>query len=506
MRRKLEILIIFLALACMCQAYVPSQVYVNSSLKFYGGNCTDNIYCTSNYCLNSSCACLVKPDCVYGGYCSAGACINNASIYTEFNVYSHNTTITITGNNYYPNSVITLVITNSSGGIVTGFPVNVTINSTGSFVYNYAVTAPNGSYTIIGDGDFRYLDYANKTVLIESPYRFYGRIINPFNGTVPSVLNVYYNGTLIAVDDEVYDLIFNYGKKYDIVIKPNISSIKQLLIHWIANQGHVGDIIGFDEAPGTTNYSKIVVFYPLITNYDDIVLTLVHLKNLTLYKCADWNFTGRKCKGNWIKLGAFLSDEINLTFAPGDPGIGIEKVTAGGKGRIVVGGITRTPYSPGGIAKLGNLNEALLIKTCLGIDQKVYFYVKSIKYAARLTGAAVNSSTIEIDGKSYVMKLDSQMKIDLDNNGMDDTKIYFDKVNGSKTCYEFYELKETATAGNITEMLKKARTEAAKVINSWDYRVPLLIVLVLLLIIFMIYRELSKKQAQKTKKHRKIFK
>ncbi len=507
MRRKLEILIIFLALACICNAYVSSQLYVNSTLKFYGGDCVNNTHCTSNYCLNNTCACLVNSDCVYGGYCSTGVCYNNASIYTEFSNYSHNTIMTIIGNNYYPNSVALLKIMNASGSIVNSFPINVSVNSTGSFVYYYNVTAPNGSYTIIGEGILRYLDYANKTVEISSPYRFYGRIINPFNGTVPSNLSVYYNGILIAVDDEVYDLLFDYGNKYDIIIKPDIQHIKQLLIHWIANQGHVGDIMGFDEAPPVGNYSSVIVFYPLITNYEDIILTLNDIKNIKLYKCANWNFTGRRCINfNWTLIGASLNYEINLTFTPGDPGIGIEKTSVAEVKKIIGEEKRRSSYVSGAIAKLGGLDEVLLAETCLGTNQNFLFYLNNKKYSATQVNLTENSSTIEINGRIYVLKLGETVKIDIDGNGLNDIKVNFESAKYSKSCYKFYELREIA--GNMTEeaLVKKTWRTAAKIIQSWNYLLLLILAILLAIIFVYIYyrlKENKRKQEEILKKEQK---
>ncbi len=505
MRRKLEILTIFLALACICHAYTSSQLYVNSTLKFYGGDCINNTYCTSNYCLlNRTCGCLVDSDCVYGGYChSTGVC--KASIYTEFGIYSHNTKMTIIGNNYYPNGVASLKIINSSGSIISSFPINVSVNSTGSFVYDYVVTAPNGSYTIIGEEILHHLDYANKTVGIKSPYRFYGRIINPFNGTVPSLIYVYYNGSRIAVANEVYDLLFDYGKKYDIIIKPSIPiEIRQLLVHWIANQGQVTDMMGFDELPATGNYSKIDVFYPLITNYEDIVLTFFYPDNIKLYKCADWNFTERRCSnGNWTLVGAYNGTETNITFHPGDPGLGIVKTTAAEVKKIIEEENKKSSYVSGGIVKLGELNEALLAETCLGTNQNFFFYINNKKYVARQLNFTQNSSTVEINDRIYVLKLGEIIKIDIDGNGLNDMKINFENAKYSKSCYKFYELREIS--GNVTEEapMKKTIQIAAIIIQSWNY-LPLLILAILLAIIFVyvyyIFKENKKEQKNIVKK------
>lgn len=500
MKRKLEILILVIALACVSHAQTPSQLFVNSTLKFYGGNCTTNLHCTSNYCLNNTCACTDSSDCVYGGYCSAGTCYNNASIYTEFDTYSRNTTMTIIGNNYYPNSVALLKIINYSGSVVSGFPINVNVNSTGSFMHDYLVTAPNGSYTIIGEGILRYTDYANKTVDIASPYKFYGRIIDPFNGTVPSNIFVYYNGILIAVDDEVYELTFDYGKKYDIIIKPDISSIKQLLIHWIANEGHVGDIMGFDEAPVTGNFSKIIVFHPLLTNYEDIILTVITVKNVNMYKCADWNFTGRICNNNWILFGTYANTEINLTLTPGDPGIGIEKITGKKKeekGEEGAGG-GGGGGSVGGIMKLDSMPEALLAKTCLGINQSYLFYIKRVKYSAKLVFLTGELSTLKINDNIYSFKLNHTQEIDIDDNGIIDTKIYFEEIKSGKACYDFYEVREgKESAENITIMglvFEEGRLVVEKLGPNYLIWILIILLLIILLIILIYIRRRRRKE------------
>jgi hypothetical protein len=270
-------------------------------------------------------------------------------------------------------------------------------------------------------------------------------------------------------------------------------------------------MMGFDELPATGNYSKIVVFYPLITNYEYIILTFFHPENIKLYKCADWNFTGRRCSdGSWILIGAYNGTETNITFHLGDPGLGIITTTAAEVKEINKKGV----YVPGGIAKLGGLNEVLLAETCLGTNQNFFFYVKNTKYSAKQINLTENSSTIEVNGRIYVLKLGETVKIDLDGNGLSELKVNFESAKYSKSCYKFYELREIS--GNVTEeaLVKKTGRIAAKIIQRWNY-LPLLILAILLAVVFVYvyYRRkenkkkqeeiLRKEQKNKAKKNRK---
>lgn len=330
-----------------------SSVRVVSDLYLYGeGPCLDNSHCTTNLCINEICRCLNNDQCYMIGICQVN--INNycrdTVLYTDYSNYSSGAIVAVKGLQFTYGGPINFSIINSSNDVVLN--ALLTTASNGSFTYYWNTSGYKGVAYRINATDLNESITETTAVKLTAPYAFSGRIFNPANGTVPSSLRLYDQyGNLVAVDDEVYSFNLSYNIAYDLYITPNnISGLSQIIIKGIFNQGALGDMIGLDDTPlnnsDFTDFEVLIGIYPVISQYDEMILILNHSQNssLDIFKCSGWNFTGRRCNDDdsWTKLADTGNvTQTNITLAQGDPGIGIGSPVAaapaptptGGRGR-----------------------------------------------------------------------------------------------------------------------------------------------------------------------------
>ncbi len=329
MRRISIYFIAVLLILGAAAASTETGVNVKNGLFFYGHSCVSDSNCTSNLCVSNVCGCILDSDCTYGGICTSPICISNASMDTEYQEYSPGVVVKIQGIGFYPGSRINLTIINSTGNIA-GFPVTVYADQQGNFNYFWNATENLGNLTIEASGTTRYVDYSNTTIEILNPYNFTGRVRDYSTGAVPSSVNLYFNGSLIAVDDEVYSINLSYGKKYDIIVLPqNLEGFERVFIKGIINEGPLEDFIALDKSPvqnsNFRNFNNILSFNPLLSSYDNITVNVSFSGSVELFKCTDWNMSQRRCNDDdsWVSIGKFTGNHAEITFSPGDPGIGI---------------------------------------------------------------------------------------------------------------------------------------------------------------------------------------
>lgn len=379
-----KIIIYFVAASILLfSAYAGTQagVHVNSTLFFYGENCSTFLECTSNSCVAGTCACVTDADCVYGGNCVAPTCFSNAYIRTEYLKYSPGVLMKITGVNYTPDSVISLNIFNSTKNLSI-FPINVNVNSSGDFVYFWNTSNDYGNFTVEGAGIARYVDHANTSVEILEPFGFSGKVQNSTNGTTPSNVYLYFNdGALLAIDDEVYVFNLSYGTVYDIVVMPGgINALKKIFINNVVSQGPLGDFLMIDDVPESNsnfkNFESLNAFNPLFSNFGNIIVTFTHSNNVEIYKCLDWNTTSRRCNDDvagWQLIATSAGTETNISFDYGDPGIGIFKktISAGGSGSSSHSSVVMPP-GDGTNATQNNLTEEIV--SSVDIEESKTFY------------------------------------------------------------------------------------------------------------------------------------
>ncbi len=257
-------------------------------------------------------------------------------LYTRFDKYSSGVDIEIKGYYFTPFGTLNLDIINSSNGSILNYPKNLTLDSSGNFVEilktdNLTV----GNYTIIAINLNNSILSKNKTFRLLLPYIGHGKIFDPFYGTVNLNMKVYdeYNN-LVFTDDGEYDLLFEYGKVYNVHIIPiNLPGIELIVLEWLVNQDDFTDMTGLDSIPvdypdltDDIHMDRLTGVMPLVT-YNKLTIYFTHSSRpkLRLYKCLGWNFTARKCDGNWsfVKNITEGSTRTNITLYPGDPGFAI---------------------------------------------------------------------------------------------------------------------------------------------------------------------------------------
>ncbi|MBN1385668.1 hypothetical protein JW968_01680, partial [Candidatus Woesearchaeota archaeon] len=259
-----------------------------------------------------------------------------AEISTGYDIYAPDIEVEINGTGFSLNANVTINITNATSVIYTNL---TTTDGAGEFsiIWLNSGTA-EGDYTIIAAD--QYGRTANKTIQIITNYSFNGKIFDVNNNTWPADIRVYNStGDLIAVDDELYNLTFDYGAEYDIFVYPHNNPLIQMLdFKYVANQGFLEDFLGLDYLLGFsdgTQYLEMGSYLPALTNYEYVIVTLQNQYNygVEVFKCADYNFTGRDCLGLWDNIINMTKYQtINVTVYPGDPAFAAKKIDEGGSG------------------------------------------------------------------------------------------------------------------------------------------------------------------------------
>ncbi|MEM1577993.1 MAG: hypothetical protein QXM27_03225, partial [Candidatus Pacearchaeota archaeon] len=91
--------------------------------------------------------------------------------------------------------------------------------------------------------------------------------------------------------------------KYNVKIIPASSPIKEIKFDVDIDNDFEG-AIAIDDVPETTGPADSVEVYaidPTALNFTEALVTAT-AKGTELYKCKEWDFTERKCNGEWIYL------------------------------------------------------------------------------------------------------------------------------------------------------------------------------------------------------------
>jgi hypothetical protein len=273
------------------------------------------------------------------GYSSAVVNVDvvfiNSTLFTEHDKYSPGVNVTIKGYNFTPNGMVQLDIINTTGTVSSLYPINLSLDQYGNFIAVWDTINVNyDNCTIIAED----LNYSardkNKTVEILPPFNWIGRVIDPENESVPSIVLVYdeYGNVLFNVTEE-YNLSFKYGLYHNISIFPyNISSVESVVINWMANEGPLGDSLEIDDTPETaseyTEFKELIAVYPLLQSYKYTTIIVNHLpsEEYSVFKCINWQDKARYCPNeDWENIQDIPNGitKTTIVIEPGDPGIGI---------------------------------------------------------------------------------------------------------------------------------------------------------------------------------------
>ena len=161
-----------------------------------------------------------------------------------------------------------------------------------------------------------------------------GTVTDALGSVVPSTINVS-NATFSASGSENYSFDLVCGE-YNISIKPNNRSIREILIYNYNISGLVENIVKIDDPDEDITTPDIIENWIEISawqvneanNYTGVNVTIAYGEgtNLQLWKCANWNFTNRSCQ-TWQYMQDVPDGRTTVTryFERGDPGVGIGK-------------------------------------------------------------------------------------------------------------------------------------------------------------------------------------
>lgn len=136
------------------------------------------------------------------------------SISVQYSWYRRNDTVVLHGKGFSPLSTISLRLFNSSGNIVTGFPINLSSNSTGGINYSYFADIRNGNYTFNAT-DLSYENLNNLTSIeILSPILYTDQLIY-VNGDTVYITGLYFDrlaNVTIDIINETGGSLLGYPK------------------------------------------------------------------------------------------------------------------------------------------------------------------------------------------------------------------------------------------------------------------------------------------------------
>ena len=261
-------------------------------------------------------------------------CENISYITTNSNKFSPGVPIHLKGYNFTLSSNVSLSVQklNSSTNL-TGFPKTLNTSYYGNFTYKINTSNMSlGRYLITVTDKNNYCLTKHTKIITLSPYNFQGIIFNPDYQPVPSNVTVHHENQIVHLDDEVYDIWFDYGKYYDIVIEPeNITGLDKIIYRAMINHGNTTDILGLDNtslSASYKNFSTLFAYNPVLENYKYIKLNLTHKpgKQEFVYKCPGWDFENSNCPDEkWEYIATFPAEKesMMITLPKGDPGIGL---------------------------------------------------------------------------------------------------------------------------------------------------------------------------------------
>ncbi len=169
-------------------------------------------------------------------------------------------------------------------------------------------------------------------------YKIKGYITNSNYSNVPSAVYLYnLSGALLAQDNEVYEFFMDQGKMYNLRVVPSAGSLKEL---YFFNATVSADVINFTRLEDTNNsiasrpyydfnWTELVSWLPhpnLEFSYVRLNMTYGAGSNLSLFKCAAWDFDSQNCTNpqNWTVISQIADGPsyILYNFTKGDPAVG----------------------------------------------------------------------------------------------------------------------------------------------------------------------------------------
>ncbi|RME78582.1 hypothetical protein D6774_00640 [Candidatus Woesearchaeota archaeon] len=331
----LTLLLVFLIPFVASQG-TSSGVKIIGGAQLYNESCVLNTDCVSNICLlNTTCGCSSNSDCSVGTCnLTTHICDEVATITTEFPKYSPGVEVLLRGDGWTPYATVQINFTNSSGVLSTFTTI---ANGSGSINTTYVLpnTTALGNYTFAGD-EVNSALFDNTSIEVLAPYSFSGFIFTEDLVTAePSNVTLLLpNGTLVAIDDEIYNFTFEYGQKYLINVTPvNLSCAVNFLFKGVEAQGFIGNFLGLDN-PDTNSstyldWQCLFSFIPQI-NYSSVDITALHTldPNLEVHKCTNFSFTNRTCLDDTSEGWTFVAPAANLSqttfnLLAGDPIVGL---------------------------------------------------------------------------------------------------------------------------------------------------------------------------------------
>ncbi len=257
-----------------------------------------------------------------------------SGLYTKYDKYSPAVDVAIQGSSFTYNGLLELDIINANKS-VHGYPKNISLDDDGDFTELLKTgNLSHGNYTIIATDSNPVLS-KNKTIEILPQYIGLGRIYSPFGKTVDLIMKVYdQDGNLVLSDDGDYNLSFKYGMEYDVHITPrDLSGIDKVIFNVMVNEGDFANLAGLDsiEVKYSDNIDglhmdKLTAIVPnVIPNSMHIYFNHDARPKMSIFKCLVWNFTARRCDGNWtfVKNITEGTKDTDVIIYPTDPGFAV---------------------------------------------------------------------------------------------------------------------------------------------------------------------------------------
>lgn len=129
--------------------------------------------------------------------------------------------------------------------------------------------------------------------------------------------------------NENLEVVLEKKRKYQIIIKPTNSPIKQIVVKDATFSTNQSEFINLDHVPEDIidailpndfpNPVQVYAIDPTALNFSEAIVT-VKAKGTELYKCKEWNFTEHICYSEWIKLMDIIPGQnYTFTLTPEDP-------------------------------------------------------------------------------------------------------------------------------------------------------------------------------------------
>ncbi|RLE39642.1 hypothetical protein DRJ17_00400 [Candidatus Woesearchaeota archaeon] len=336
------VLLVLLVLPMAYSDVTSANVFLNPQPT--GEPCVSDEGCITGLCVPGYgiCACLNNGHCPNGYVCINNLCVTS-HLSTDFNKYSMNTNVTITGDDFSSNGLLELSIRNSSA-FVFG-PLNRSLDSGGWFTYSWNISdSPYGNYTVVATDLNESALSKNITFQVVPPYTLSVRVVDASNASMPSIVNISIkragqNDSEYHLDDENISTVLSYAVYYNIRIQPTDEiDVEEVFIDSLVNIGNLsGELVGIDDTPENAstfaNFVALAAIQPYfnVSRIDHYSVVIKHPTNKTfvLFKCVDWNFTERRCNTdatNWTFV-KFVTAGASLTtvdiYNQGDPGLGV---------------------------------------------------------------------------------------------------------------------------------------------------------------------------------------